>query len=173
LPFLFVNKRSVMCSQTFSPSECYDFKPWFVNLIDILKSRFSQQKNQLINIHKEESDIAFSHVVEDYSTAMHQSRIASQKFFTTQILKVYIDEIHSLTNMPDLIGLAIGHNEILVWCQINDDDDEMENNLFLAEAKANADQTNSGISISTTIVERSEIISIPSHYKLLLDNAVI
>lgn len=173
MPFLFANKLSVMCSQTYSTSDCYDFKPWFINLIDKLKSRFSQQKNQVLNIPEEGSDIAFSHVVQDFSMAMHQNRIASQKFFTSQILSVYIDEIRSLTSMPDLIGLAIGHNEILVWCQINDDDEEMENNLFLAEAKANAAQINSGISISTTIVERSEKIFMPSHYKTLIDNAII
>ena len=56
---------------------------------------------------------------------------------------------------------------VLVWAEIADDDELMEDQLRLAQAKINAQYSQYGFYLSSTIVEESDCMPIPSHYQPL------
>lgn len=89
----------------------------------------------------------------------------AKEFFVTKIIVEYVSEIQ---NIP-LSKLAFDHNdsEVLVWIQISDDDIESENKLILAEAKVNAKYHDFGYHICSVIVETSDELPVPNHYKII------
>ena len=107
----------------------------------------------------------------DYDKVMQETTNAAMQYFTINILKKYVAVINSMRIKPLLLGVYHGNREILIWSEINDDDDNTESQLFIAEAKVNASFIESGIFLNTTIVEKSDKIKMPKQYKLLYPNA--
>jgi ribosomal protein L16 Arg81 hydroxylase len=89
----------------------------------------------------------------------------AKEFFVTKIIVDYFTEIQNIS----LAKLAFDHNdsEVLVWIQISDNDFESENKLILAEAKVNARYHEFGYHICSVIVETSDQLPIPNHYKVI------
>ena len=56
---------------------------------------------------------------------------------------------------------------VLVWAEINDDDEQMEDKLILSEAKINAKYHLYGFDMESTIVETSDKLPVPNHYRSL------
>ena len=74
----------------------------------------------------------------DYDKVMQETTNAAMQYFTINILKKYVAVINSMRIKPFLLGVYHGNREILIWSEINDDDDNTESQLFIAEAKVNA-----------------------------------
>jgi Mg2+ and Co2+ transporter CorA len=86
---------------------------------------------------------------------------ANQHFIKAMVLE-YLKEIHNA--MPNKLAFDMNDNEVLVWAEINDDAEELENQLILAEAKVNAKYHQYGYDITSMITETSDYLSLPSHY---------
>jgi hypothetical protein len=91
-------------------------------------------------------------------------RIQSSMYFIKGLLKEYFDSLAEFKTKPRKLGLELSDAKILVWAEINDDDEEAEDALILSEAKANAKYHDYGFHISSTIVETSDKLPVPSHY---------
>lgn len=81
--------------------------------------------------------------------------------------KITLDFIKALSQTEaHVLKLALDYNQtsILVWSEINDDDERSENALIMLQAKINADFIDSGFRVNATIVEKSDKFIIPSHY---------
>lgn len=70
-------------------------------------------------------------------------------------------------HLPYKIAFDFSNSKIHVWAVINDDDEKAEDNLIMSEAKANSKFADTGFSITSTIVEKSDSLKIPQQYKLL------
>lgn len=120
-----------------------------------------------------ENDILEEGKKEVYDTMMsgnHESmsdlgRKYSTTYFISTIIDKYFKELIKTKNKPNKIALELSHSNILVWAEIKDDDDMMENALILAEAKINAYFSKFGFNISSTIVEKCDGLEVPDHYK--------
>ena len=92
----------------------------------------------------------------------------AQQYYIQNML---VDYIHLLKNFEDapFLKLAVSfHNsELLVWAEIQDDAEDVEGELIMAEAKINAKYHKHGFDMTTTIVEQCDALPVPSHYNFL------
>lgn len=85
--------------------------------------------------------------------------------FIRKIVFEYLQEIRG--KMPIKLAFDLDDSEVLVWAEIKNDDEEMENFLLLAEAAVNAKNHRYGFDLTSTIVEVRDYLSIPNHYSIV------
>jgi hypothetical protein len=100
----------------------------------------------------------------------HMARNSSTIYFIGNLLEKYMNELVSFKSLPLDLAFDLSDAKILVWAKIKDDDDATEDALLLAEARANASFSEHGFFISSTIVEQSDNLSVPPHYKQITIN---
>ncbi|MDW3212308.1 MAG: hypothetical protein R8N23_20730 [Reichenbachiella sp.] len=100
----------------------------------------------------------------NHITVLAEVREKSSHAFVQALVKSYIKEINSRNVSISKLALELGNSSILVWAEINDDDEVTEDNLIMSEAKVNAEFLEYGFHISTTILEKSDGIPVPPHY---------
>lgn len=66
---------------------------------------------------------------------------------------------------PEKLAFELSNYKVLVWSEIDMDDEESERELIIAEAQINAKYSKYGLHISTTIVETQDGLPIPPHYQ--------
>lgn len=88
-----------------------------------------------------------------------------QKYFVERIILEYIKSIESY--FPQKIAFDFNDSEVLVWAEIKDNSEELEKKLILAEATINAKYHSYGFDMNSIIVEESDNLEIPNHYKIL------
>lgn len=93
---------------------------------------------------------------------------AAQQYFIQNML---VDYIHLLNQLDEKLHLKLAvsfHNsELLVWAEIEDDAEFIEGELIMAEAKINAKYHQHGFDMTTTIVEKCDMLAVPNHYNFL------
>ncbi len=94
----------------------------------------------------------------------YMSQGSSQKHFVVQVVLRYLSLVRN--TMPLKLALDISGQEVLVWAEIDDNNGQLEHILIMAEAKVNAEFHKFGYDVTTTIVEKSEFLSVPNHYSL-------
>jgi hypothetical protein len=92
------------------------------------------------------------------------SKMNANQHFIKNVIVEYLQEISK--KLPIRLAFDLDDSEVLVWAEINDDDEEMENFLLLAEAKVNANYHKYGYDLTSTIVEVRDGLSIPNHYSI-------
>jgi hypothetical protein len=90
------------------------------------------------------------------------SKVSANQHFIKKVIVEYLREVSK--QMPIKLAFDLDDSEVLVWAEIKDDDDEMENFLLLAEAKVNSIYHKYGYDLTSTIVEVRDKLSIPNHY---------
>ncbi len=120
-----------------------------------------------------------SHELKDfYATVMEgdadklafQSKNLGQQHFVRGIVVDYISQILKLSKLPKKLAFDLADTEVLVWAETDDNDEKLEQQLILAEAKVNAKYHVFGYDITSMIVEKSDNLSIPSHYVIYKNN---
>lgn len=103
----------------------------------------------------------------DADSILSKSREDSSMYFISKIVMEYIKELKSKGKIPLKLAMGLSNSKLLVWSEIEDNDDDMENALLIAEAKVNGKYQKDGFYINSTIVEKSDNLSIPNHYQIL------
>lgn len=139
---------------------------WFSQFIDHLKvDHFLLQTNSATEEKKEFYKAVMSG---DEILLASQVRNTSSKVFVKRIIFEYLQELKSNNKMPLKLAFGISDSKILVWSEVNDNDEETEDALFLTEAKINGKYHKYGFYLNSTIVESSDKMSIPNHYQNIL-----
>lgn len=97
------------------------------------------------------------------------SRIQSSLHFLGQLIIDYVNELKERQVEPRQLAMDMSDASVLVWAEINDDDEPTEDQLRLAQAKINARYNQYGFYLTSTIVEQSDCLPIPSHYQSILN----
>ena len=84
-----------------------------------------------------------------------------------KMVKEYLGKLAVNKSFPDKIAFELSNYKVLVWAEIDMDDETTEQELILAEAITNANYSKYGLYISTTIVEKQDNLDIPPHYQEL------
>ncbi len=95
---------------------------------------------------------------------LKQNKQLVQKHFIPKIIFEYTKFIKD--SMPNKLAFDFNDSELLVWAVIDDDNFDQERYLILAEARINAKYHQYGFDMKSTIVENSDNLSIPNHYKI-------
>lgn len=139
-----------------------ELEKWFEDLVATLKTHQLQL----------ETNTARSEIQEMYRTLFegnadnisHIAKMQAQQHFVSRII---VDYLKLMSNdLPAKLAFDFNDSEVLVWAEINDDDDEMQKKLILTEAQINARYHPFGFDMSSTIVEKSDNLEIPNHYTL-------
>ncbi len=93
-----------------------------------------------------------------------QGRDIAQKHFVSKILLDYIKILHTNHVMPGKLAFDLNDTEILVWAEVDDNNDDLEKRLILAEAEVNAKYHTFGYDMTSLIVEKGDKLPIPNHY---------
>jgi len=91
-------------------------------------------------------------------------KAASQEFFVKKIIFEYLQMLRD--KLPPKLAFDFNDSEVLVWAEIEDDNEEQEQLLTQAEAKINSRFHLYGFDMESMIVEKGDKIPIPNHYKI-------
>lgn len=94
----------------------------------------------------------------------HENRLMVQQHILKKIIIEYLLLLKN--NLPLRLAFDYNDAEILVWAETEDDDEEMERQLILTEAQVNAKFHQFGFDLRSTLVEESDGLPIPAHYKI-------
>ncbi|MCU0470739.1 MAG: hypothetical protein MUF58_19305 [Arcicella sp.] len=95
------------------------------------------------------------------------NKLHIQKHFIGKIIVDYVKIIQQ--NFPLKLAFDYNDSEVLVWAEIPNDDEVIERNLIMAEAKINAKYHDFGYDMTTTLVETRDQLSVPNHYQIFID----
>jgi hypothetical protein len=94
------------------------------------------------------------------------SKETAQKYFVLSIMNEYVTLLKEGVEKINKLAFDFNDSLVLIWAEINDDDEEMEKRLILTEAQVNAKYHNNGFDVTSTIVEQSDKLNIPNHYRI-------
>lgn len=151
--------------QNTSPTEepALRLKKWFENFIDDIKVDKFLIETNVASEPKKRLYTAMSNGDEKFMNST--ARTASSMFFIRNLLDVYFDELNERKRMPNTLALSLSDSKILVWAVIEDGDFDTEKALLLSEAKANSKYFSDGFYITSTIIEKSDSLPIPTDYQ--------
>jgi hypothetical protein len=141
-------------------------KAWFEEFIAEINVDFLALETNVATTSKKEfySKLANSNTNE----IALMSRVQSSTHFIKELIFDYTQTLKlSMLSLRSL-AMDLSDAKVLVWTEIEDDDESTENALRLLEAKVNANFYQYGFHISSTIVEKSDCLPIPSHYQTLI-----
>jgi hypothetical protein len=135
---------------------------WFEKLINSIKVDQLALETKTADKAKER---LYNNLIEGKHLEMFSDmRKHSSQYFIEELVIEYISEINKRNVKFNELAFDLTDAKIHVWAEIDDEDESSEDGLFLAEAYANAKFLDYGTYISTTIVEKSDSIPLPSHY---------
>lgn len=139
---------------------------WFSTIIDHIKVDHLLMSTGTAPVEKKEfyNDL----INGEMASLMGKTRDNSTQFFITQILRDYINELRTLNKLPLKLAMGLSDSKLLVWSEINDNDEATEDALLIAEAKVNGKYIKNGFFINSTIIEKSDNLPIPPHYQPLI-----
>lgn len=143
-----------------------EMNQWFSDLIDDIKTDHFLLETDVASAQKKE----FYHALinKDDAKVMTNIRKGSSQYFIKELLLAYVNEVSSSGKKPLQLALGISDSKILVWAEIEDGDEAMEDILLLSEAKVNGQYSSLGFYINSTIIEHSDRIPVPPHYQSIL-----
>ena len=136
---------------------------WFDELIATLRTQELQLDT---NTASEEMKHLYSVLMSDNMNEVFKlNKEASQKYFVQKIIFDYLKYLDK--NLPLKLAFDYNDSEVMVWAEIEDGNDQMEKVLERAESKINATYHPYGFDMESMIIEKSDAIPVPNHYKLL------
>ena len=134
---------------------------WFDELVATLRTHQLMIETQTVNEDtKKLYDILMGGNALDVALL---SRNLSQRQIIGSILWDYLKTIKG--NKPQKLAFDYNDSEVLVWAQIDENDEQLEKQLYLAEALVNAKYHQYGFDMTSMIVENCDNVTIPNHYK--------
>ena len=152
----------------YTPSQLSDssIDNWFSGLVDTLKADHFMLKQKVASKDKEAMYKAF--ITGDEASILSNARKSTTQLFVRRLVLEYLSELANYEYRPLKLALGLSDSKILVWAEVNDGDEEMENLLLLTEAKINNKYLKDGFFINSTIIEKSDNLNIPPHYQSIL-----
>ena len=136
---------------------------WFDEMVTNL--RYDQTLLEIDVLEENKKSIYNTLISGNQDMISHLGRQASTAYFISKIVSDYFKELVKTKSKPKKIALELSDSKILVWAEVSEDDEVMEDGLILTEAKINAEYSKYGFHISSTIVEDCDGLPIPGHYK--------
>jgi hypothetical protein len=134
---------------------------WFDELVSTLRTHQLMIETQTIDEDKKN----FYDILQGSNTleVSHLSRTISQRQIIGSILWDYLKIIKD--NKPQKLAFDYNDSEVLVWAEIDENNEQLEKQLYLAEAQINAKYHQYGFDMTSMIVENTDNITTPNHYK--------
>jgi hypothetical protein len=134
---------------------------WFDELVSTLRAHELMLETQTAD---EDTKKFYATLMGGNSSEIaHLTRTQSQRYFIGSILWDYLKVIKD--NKPSKLAFDYNDSEVLVWAEIDENNEQLEKQLYLAEAQINAKYHQYGFDMTSMIVENTDNITTPNHYK--------
>src|SRR5690606_21881805 len=143
-----------------------DTNQWFDDMVSNL--RVDQLLLQADVLEKHKKEVYEAMLLGDHDFMHNYARKTSSAFFIKNLIDSYFIELVERKAIPNRLALELSNSKVLVWAEIDNDDDKTEDALILTAAKVNNEFSKYGFHISSTIVEEDDNLNIPKHYKEVL-----
>ena len=90
----------------------------------------------------------------------------AKMYYVKRMLFEYVKVLGGFKSFNKL-AVSFHDSGLLVWAEIPDGREDVEDQLIMAEAEVNSKYHQYGFNINTIYVEESDRLPIPSHYQLL------
>jgi hypothetical protein len=141
---------------------------WFEDLVAIIRADQLQIESNIASPQK--AEFYNNLILGQMDKAMYMSRNMSTMHFIGKLLNDYVDIIKkSLPESNYKIAVDLSDAKVLVWAQIEDNNENQEDVILLTEARINAKYSDHGFYVSSTITELSDNLTIPNHYKVIIE----
>ena len=87
-----------------------------------------------------------------------------REYFVKKVVVEYLELLGD--HLPNRLAFDFNDSEVLVWAEIQNNQEELEKALTLAEAKINAKFHPYGFDMESMIVEENDGLKVPNHYKI-------
>lgn len=89
-----------------------------------------------------------------------------QQYYFREIIQSFFTEFFIVrkSEKPKKLAFDYKGKQIMVWAEIPENNEKMENDIFMSEAIANHQFRDTGFNLSITVVEDCDNLSIPPHY---------
>lgn len=144
-----------------NPISPHDMSPWFDELISTLSVHQVQIETNTAS--KEVKNFYANLFQPDLHKLYEQQRNLFQKYYVSQILVAFYKATHEMNFQK--IAFHFSDTKVLGWVQIENDNEELEKAVILAEAKVNAEFNQYGFYLDVMIVEERDNIPVPASYK--------
>lgn len=136
----------------------------FIHSLEVKKLTYSSN-----TLRKEDQYFFEGLATKGQDQLLEDMLITSQKYYFTKIISEFFKVllIQKKSRMPKKVAFNHKGKQIMAWFEIEDGDEIVEDNIFIAEAIVNSNFENSGFSISATFVEEDDKLEIPGHYQIL------
>jgi len=135
---------------------------WFDNLIATLRTHELQLDTN--TAPKELVDLYKNLMGNNIDELLKTNKAFTQQHFVSKIVFEFLKFLDK--NLPAKLAFDFNDSEVLVWAEIEDNNDSQEKYLARAESKVNAMFHGYGFDMETMIVEKSDNLPIPNHYKV-------
>lgn len=134
---------------------------WFADMINTIKvDHLTYQTDTMESGRKK----MYGNLIDNnYIEMAKDARKFSSKIIIPHMLEAYFQCLSKITNLNEL-AFELSDTKILVWAEINQNDEEAEDFLLLAEAKINGKFSKVGFRLLTTIVEDCDELEVPQNY---------
>jgi hypothetical protein len=137
-------------------------EPWFENLIADIDV---QQPALYTDDDDENVRALYQHAIAgSYGDVLKTIRKEATQVLIKNVVLKFLQEVIDRNALPDTLAFALTPSTILVWAEIDDDDETREDNLLMAETKMNVYASQFNLSIDTLVVEKSDLLQVPDHY---------
>jgi hypothetical protein len=138
--------------------------PWFDHLVATLRVHQVQLETETAS---PELKNLYEVILSGNSDQMAMlNKVSAQKHFVGRIVHDYIKLLGK--RLPRKLAFDFNDSEVLVWAEINDDDEDMEGFLIMTEAKINAKYHDFGFDMTTMLVEVCDQLPVPNHYQIFI-----
>lgn len=135
---------------------------WFDDFISTLRSHQIQlETNTADQELKKFYETVFGGNMDEL---IHLGKSSAQKYFVPRIIVDYVK--HIANTKPLKLAFDFNDSEVLVWAEIDDNNEALEKALLKTEALINAKYHQYGFDMESTVVEAGDNLPIPNHYKL-------
>jgi hypothetical protein len=136
---------------------------WFDEMVSNL--RVDQLLLQADVLERQKKEVYEAMIMGNQDFIHKYARKTSSAFFIKNLIDSYFIELGERKARPNRIALELSNSKVLVWAEIENDDELTEDVLILSAAKVNYDFSTFGFHISSTIVEVDDKMNVPKHYK--------
>jgi len=135
---------------------------WFEQFVFNIKTDLLELQTQTASTEKEA--MYNSIIKSDYEALEKMFKPMLVKNMVSRLVKSYAAELYKIKKLPKKLAFSYNDSSVLVWAEIPDNDEEIEDFLILLEAKINAQYFADGFQIISTIVEDCDQLPVPNHY---------
>lgn len=102
----------------------------------------------------------------DTEKLLRMNKDAYLKQVYLRLIREYFSKLMQM-DKPNSIGVNFKNSNMLIWAEISDENEILEDNLIRLQAETNAMFQDSGLNVNTTIVESSDHLKMPPHYEAI------